>query len=272
LLGRWRERRRQFHRRHRPEMRLDLRLERELFGFGAPDMHTILGYTPLEYQRIERGVCELSDTARERILQAVRKAGQRRVAALLAERQARQAERAAWRCPATAPALVALLVRREGGVIPLARRLRQAGLKGLWPGRLRTIADGTDLPAWPVLERIGRACGVTDYYEAQRDWAERYRAQLQTGCRSPLAVELRLLIAEVATNLRDFSPRLGFNYSVLVREFQRIDRDEPLRWFHVERILRAVGLKQEGERWREIRALWATAASRRKAPLPEKSF
>jgi hypothetical protein len=51
---------------------------------------------------------------------------------------------------------------------------------------------------------------------------------------------------------------------VLVREFQRIDRDEPLRWFHLERILRAIGLPPEGERWREIRALWATADSRRK--------
>jgi transcriptional regulator with XRE-family HTH domain len=272
LLEQWRERRRQFHRRHRPEMRLDLRLEREVYGFGPRDLEAVLGYTPLEYQRIERGVSELHDTGRQRILQAVRQAGRRRVAALLQRRQAREAERGAWRSPATAPALVALLVRREGGLIPLARRLRQAGLKGLWPGRLRAIADGTDLPAWPILERIGRACGVTEYYEAQRDWAERYRAQLQGGCRSPLAVELRLLIAQVATNLRDFSPRLGFNYSVLVREFQRIDRDEPLRWFHVERILRAVGLMPEGERWREIRALWATAASRRKVPLAERNF
>jgi hypothetical protein len=187
------------------------------------------------------------------------------VEVLLQRRQAREADREAWRVPATAPALVALLVQREGGLIPLARRLRQAGLKGLWPGRLRAMAEGTELPAWPVLERIGRACQVTELDEARRDWAERYRAQLQRRCHSPLGVELRLLIAGVAANLRDFSPRLGFNYSVLVREFQRIDRDEPLRWFHLERLLRAIGVAPEGEQWRQIRALWATAESRRKA-------
>jgi transcriptional regulator with XRE-family HTH domain len=272
LLGKWRERRRQFQRRHRPEMRLDLRLERELYGFGPRDMEAVLGYSALEYQRLERGVAELSDTARERILHALHKAGQRRVVALLEQRQAQEADRQAWRAPATAPALVALLVQREGGLIPLARLLRGAGVKGLWPGRLRAMADGTDLPAWPILERIGRACGVTELEEARRDWAERYRAQLQGRCRSPLAVEVRLLIAQVATNLRDFSPRLGFNYSVLVREFQRIDRDAPLRWFHVERILRALGLPPEGERWREIRALWATAESRRKPAPADKSL
>ena len=271
LLAQWRERRRQFHRRHRPEMRLDLRLEREVYGFGPGDMQAILGYSSLEYQRIERGVSELSDSARARILQAIHQAGQRRVAALQQQRQACEVERGAWRAPATAPALVALLVKREGGLIPLARRLRGRS-EGLWPGRLRAMAEGTELPAWPVLERLGRACGVTEFYEAQRDWADRYRAQLQRRCRSPLGVELRLLIAEVATTLRDFSPRLGFNYSVLVREFQRIDRDEPLRWFHVERLLRAIGLSPEGERLREIRALWATAGSRRKATPADKSF
>ena len=66
LLGQWRERRRQFHRRHRPEMRLDLRLEREVYGFGPGDMEAVLGYTSLEYQRIERGVSELSESAREK--------------------------------------------------------------------------------------------------------------------------------------------------------------------------------------------------------------
>ena len=34
LLLRWQERRRQFHRRHRPETRTDLRLARELYGFA----------------------------------------------------------------------------------------------------------------------------------------------------------------------------------------------------------------------------------------------
>ena len=67
-----------------------------------------------------------------------------------------------------------------------------------------------------------------------------------------------------AESLRDFSPRLGFNYSVLVRDMQKIDRDEPVKWFHVERILRAAGLPQEDERWREMHALWSTASDRRK--------
>ena len=265
LLDQWRQRRRQFHRRHRPEMRLDLRLERECYGYGPADMEAILGYTSLEYQRIERGVGELSETARARILQAIRQAGQRRVAALLEVRDHQKAAREAWRSPLSAVELVQLLVRREGGLIPLARRLRQAGMRGLWPGRLRDLAQGANLPAWPILERIGLACGVSDVTAARSDWEERYRVQLTTRCQSPLAVELRLLIAGVATNLRDFSPRLGVNYSVLIREFQRIDRDELLRWFHIERILRALDLPPECERWREIRALWATTTSRRRA-------
>ena len=75
---------------------------------------------------------------------------------------------------------------------------------------------------------------------------------------------MRLLIAEVAPTLRAFSPRLGFNYSVLVRDLQRIDRDEPVRWFHVERILRALPVPPDDDRWREVHALWYTAAERSK--------
>jgi hypothetical protein len=81
-------------------------------------------------------------------------------------------------------------------------------------------------------------------------------------------VELRLLIAEVAPTLRAFSPRLGVNYSVLVRDLQRIDRDDPVRWYHVERILRALGLAGTDERWKELRALWSTAGERRKSGHP----
>ena len=125
------------------------------------------------------------------------------------------------------------------------------------------MAGGINLPPWPVLERIGQACSVTDLEAVRCDWHERYRTQLARRCGSPLGVELRLLIGGLATNLRAFSTRLRVNYSVLIREFQRIDRDEQLRWFHIERILQAIGLPPEGERWREIRALWATAASRR---------
>src|SRR5262249_26445091 len=74
LLELWEDRRKQFHRRHRPETRLDLRLARERYGFEHKDMEPILGYSSLEYQRIERGVGALTDAARERILQAIHRA------------------------------------------------------------------------------------------------------------------------------------------------------------------------------------------------------
>src|SRR5262249_59607671 len=67
LLGLWQERRRQFHRRHRPETRTDLRLARELYGFEPRDMEPLLGYSSLEYQRLERGVGPLLPSARDRI-------------------------------------------------------------------------------------------------------------------------------------------------------------------------------------------------------------
>jgi hypothetical protein len=118
------------------------------------------------------------------------------------------------------------------------------------------------MPAWKILEQIGRHCGVTDLTEAWQDWSKRYRAQLQAEVGSPLAVELRLLIAEVAVTLRAFASRLGFNYSVLIRDLQRIDIDKPIKWFHIERILRAAGLAAEEERWRTIHALWYTAGER----------
>src|SRR5438105_3969545 len=96
LLLRWQERRRQFHRRHRPETRTDLRLARELYGFAPQEMQPILGYSNAEYQRIERGVTPLLETAVTRILEAVHQAGQRRVATLLQQRNKRAAERSAW--------------------------------------------------------------------------------------------------------------------------------------------------------------------------------
>jgi transcriptional regulator with XRE-family HTH domain len=263
MLRCWQERRQLFHRRHRPETRIDLRLARELYGFALHDMQKILGYTSLEYQRIERGVGPLLDTARSRILQAVEQAGQKRIQALLQERQLRSSEQRAWQSPSSAPSLITLLAKREGGLIPLARRLREGGLKGLWTGRLRSMAHGSDLPPWALLEDIARVCGVKDLAEVRRDWHERYRAQLQAQCPSPLGVELRLLIAEIAPTLRAFSPNLGINYSVLVRDLQRLDRDDPVRWFHVERILRGVGLPASDSRWREIHALWYTAAERK---------
>jgi transcriptional regulator with XRE-family HTH domain len=270
LLKLWQERRRLFHRRRRPETRTELRLAREMYGFEPGDMEAILGYPSLEYQKIERGVVPLHEAALKRILDALHEAGRRRVEELLRQRQAQQAARQAWQVPGSVVALIELLARREGGVVPLARLLRAAGVRGLWAGRLRAILRGDDVPAWPVLARVGQACGVLDLSAAHADWSECYRAALQRSCRSPLGVELRLLIGEVAATLRDLSPRLGFNYSVLVREFQRLDRDEPIKWFHVERLLRVLGLTPEGARWREIRALWSTADSRRKAPRPER--
>jgi transcriptional regulator with XRE-family HTH domain len=263
----WRERRVQFHRRHRPETRTELRLARELYGFELRDMEAILGYTSLEYQRIERGVSPLPATAQARILEALHRAGQRRVEALLQQRRAREAERMAWQAPPTLAALIGLLAKREGGLIPLARYLRQAGLQRLGPGRLRAIAQGEETPAWQVLEQVGRVCGVLDLSEARRGWRERFRARLQRRCTSPLGIELRVLIAEVAASPRAFSPRLGFHYSVLVRDLQRLDRDDPVKWFRVERILRTAGLSAGSESWREIHALWYTAKERRKSPL-----
>jgi hypothetical protein len=114
------------------------------------------------------------------------------------------------------------------------------------------------------LEQLARACAVTYLTEVRLDWAHRYRSRLQRECKSPLGVELRLLIAEVAPTLRAFSPRLGFNFSVLSRDLQRISRDEPVKWFHIERILRAVSLPESDDRWKEIRALWYTTGERTK--------
>lgn len=264
LLELWQKRRRVFHKRHRPEMRIDLRLAREMYGFELKDIAPQLGYTPREYQKIEGGVEPLLDSARQRILGAIHRAGQQRVDDLLAHRRAVQAESLLWRAPRSVSELISLLARREGGLAPLVRLLRQTpGLEGASTVRLRAILRGDETPAWCLLAQIGRAAGVEDLTIAHHDWADRYRAHLAERCASPLGIELRLLIAEVAPSLRAFSPRLGFNYSVLTREFQRIDRDEPIRWFHVERILRAAGLPPDSDRWRELRALWSTAGARR---------
>ena len=85
LLGLWEERRRQFHRRHRPETRLDLRLAREPYGFelqghgGHPGVRA--AGVPANRAR-RRARCR--SAAQARILQAIERAGQQRVAALLA--------------------------------------------------------------------------------------------------------------------------------------------------------------------------------------------
>jgi transcriptional regulator with XRE-family HTH domain len=262
LLELWQDRRKQFHRRHRPETRIDLRLARERYGFELQDMEPILGYDRAEYQRIERGVIPLLETALARILQAIHQAGRRRVAAVLQQRSERAAQCAAWKAPPSVAAMIKLLARREGGLIPLTRSLKKAGLRGLWAGRLRAIVGGKEIPAWKVLELIAQVCGVIDLTEVRRDWARLYRVQLQGRFRSPLAVELRILIAQVAATLRDFSPKLSFHYSVLIRDLQHINSDQRVPWFHVERILTAAGLPDGDERWKEIHALWYTSRER----------
>ena len=119
LLNLWQERRRHFHRRRRPETRIELRLARERYGFHPSDMEVILGYALLEYQKIERGVSTLRESAEERILAAIHQAGAKRISALLQERSQRQETQAAWQTPTSVSAPGAAQARREGGVIPL---------------------------------------------------------------------------------------------------------------------------------------------------------
>jgi transcriptional regulator with XRE-family HTH domain len=256
LLLLWEERRKQFHRRHRPETRLDLRLARERYGFEHRDMEPILGYPPDEHQRIERGVQPLTESAHARIVEAIHRAGQRRVEALLKKKAAQDTERAGWQTPLSVQALVARLADREGGIRPLARCLRQAGESSFWAGRLRAIARGEEVPAWPVVERIGQACQVPDLRAVREDWREQYRRHLNGHGEHPLGIEVRVLIAEVATTLRELSGKLAFSPSVLVRDLQRMDEGRPVKWFHVERILRAAGLAEADRRWQQIHAWW----------------
>ncbi len=261
LLELWEARRKQFHRRHRPETRVDLRLARERYGFEHKDMEPILGYTALEYQKIERGVGALTDPARERIREAIHRAGQSRIEVLLRKKDAHDADGVAWRSPPTIRALVSRLASREGGIVPLTRLLRRAGVHGFWAERLRSIAAGNEVPPWPIVERIGSACNVPDLAAARADWREQYRARLQSkGC-SPLGIEVRLLIAEVANTIREFSDRLGFSPSVLVRDLQRMDAGRPGKWFHVERILAAAGVTDIDRRWHQVHAWWYAAAN-----------
>ncbi|HVC95143.1 MAG TPA: helix-turn-helix transcriptional regulator [Pirellulales bacterium] len=258
----WRLRREQFTRRRRPETRIDLRLARELYGLQFRDVPTILGYSSLEYQRIERGVERLLDTARSRILEALHQAGRQRVELVYERLAERQRQRSAWQSPPTVRQMIALLAQSAGGLAPLAKRLRQEGLTGVSVPRLRAVVRGDDVPAWRLLEEIGAACEVDDLVDVRRDWAARYRTRLQKRAISPLGTEIRTLIAEVAMTSRAFSHKLPFNYSVLVRDLGRIDRDVPLAWFHVERIMNAAGLRPHHERWQEIRVLWCTVEAR----------
>ena len=80
------------------------------------------------------------------------------------------------------------------------------------------------MPPWPLLERIGTACGVPDLGARTATGQDQSRARLQAAGGSPLGVEVRLLIAEMATTVRAFSRRLAVNPSVLTRDLQRMDR------------------------------------------------
>ena len=252
----WEKRRIRFHLRHRPEMLLDLRLQREYYGFDVAQAAKVLGYSSLEYQKIERGIEPLSDTARQRILAAVEEAGHRNIHEVFARRDARDVERLAWQEPGSVTELITLLARREGGIVPLSRILNASGLKGISPPRLRSYVQEGETPTWFLLQQIASTCNVEKLQAVHVNWIHRYRAQLQAKSDSLLAVELRLLISQVAPTLREFSRRLPFNYSVLLRDIYRVERKESFKWFHVERILRAAGLPDQSERWRVIHRLW----------------
>ncbi|NQV25211.1 MAG: helix-turn-helix transcriptional regulator [Rhodopirellula sp.] len=252
----WEQRRIRFHLRHRPEMQLDLRLQREFFGFDVNDAARILGYTSLEYQKIERGIEQLSDSARSRILDALSQAGNQKVGEIFQRRSKRDTKRVAWKSPGSVSEMIRLLAIREGGLVPLSRKLRDAELAGISPPRLRAYLQEEETPSWSLLHGIAESCGVRKLGEVHINWIHRYREQLKQKSNSLLAVELRLLIAEVAPTLRAFAKRLPFNYSVLLRDLYRVEGQEPIKWPHIERLLRAAGLPSSSERWRVIQRLW----------------
>ncbi|MFT5092236.1 MAG: transcriptional regulator with XRE-family HTH domain [Porticoccaceae bacterium] len=252
----WEQRRIRFHLRHRPEMQLDLRLQREFFGFDVNDAARILGYTSLEYQKIERGIEQLSDSARSRIIEALAEAGYKKVAEIFERRSQRDSKRVAWKSPSSVSGMIRLLAVREGGLVPLSRKLRDSELAGISPPRLRSYLQEEETPSWSLLHGIAESCGVKNLGEVHINWIHRYREQLKQKSDSALAVELRLLIAEVAPTLRAFAKRLPFNYSVLLRDLYRVEAKDPIKWPHVERLLRAAGLPSSSERWRVILRLW----------------
>src|SRR5262249_22782917 len=157
-----------------------------------------LGYTATEYQRIERGVSPLTPAAEERILEAIKRAGQQRVADLLRRREEREVGRLAWQSPPSVQALIGLLARRDRAFLALERRLKQAGVAWAWADRLRGIARAREVPPWHLLGQVARACGVENLAQAHGDWQEGYAAVLRGRGYSPLGVEVRLTIDEAA--------------------------------------------------------------------------
>jgi transcriptional regulator with XRE-family HTH domain len=237
-------------------MQLDLRLQREYFGFDVAQAAELLGYSSLEYQKIERGIEPLTESGRKRIIEALEEAGHEKLGEVFIRRTARDQRRQAWRQPKSVTGMLKLLAEREGGVVPLARLLADAGLYGISPPRLRSYMLEEETPTWHLLQQIADTCDIMKLQAVHLDWIHRYRSQLQQKSDSILAVELRLLVAEVAPTLRAFSERLPFNYSVLLRDLYRVERKESFKWYHVERILEAAGLPKESERWRVIHRLW----------------
>ena len=237
-------------------MQLDLRMHREFFGFNINDAARVLGYTSLEYQKIERGIEQLSDSARTRILKALSESGYEKVGEIFQRRSQRDMKRVAWKSPGSVSEMIRLLAVREGGLVPLSRKLRDAKLSGISPPRLRSYLQEEETPSWSLLHEIAESCGVKNLGDVHINWIHRYREQLNQKSDSSLAVELRLLIAEVAPTLRAFAKRLPFNYSVLLRDLYRVEGHEPIKWPHIERLLRAAGLPSSSERWRVLVRLW----------------
>ena len=252
----WEHRRIRFHLRHRPEMQLDLRLQREFFGFDVGQAAELLGYASLEYQKIERGIEPLTQNGRERIMTALAAAGQQKIDTVFARRDERDVKRVAWKTPQNVTNMIETLAKREGGIVPLSRVLKAAELRGVSPPRLRSYLIGDETPTWFLLQQIADVCEVSKLQVVHIDWIHRYREQLQEKNESLLAIELRLLIAEVAPTIREFSKRLPFNYSVLLRDLYKVEQKQSFKWFHVERILKASGLPENSERWRVIHRLW----------------
>jgi transcriptional regulator with XRE-family HTH domain len=254
----WERRRIRFHLRHRPEMQLDLRLQREFFGFDVGKAAAILGYASLEYQKIERGIEPLTSNGRERIMSALAQAGQEKVDGVFDRRDQRDVKREAWKTPTSVTDMIKALASREGGIVPLSRTLKAADLYGVSPPRLRSYLIGDETPTWFLLQQIADVCKISKLQVVHIDWIHRYREQLKTKNESLLAIELRLLMAEVAPTIREFSKRLPFNYSVLLRDLYKVEQKLSFKWFHVERILKAAGLPENSERWRVIHRLWIT--------------
>ncbi len=252
----WEQRRLRFHLRHRPEMLLDLRLAREYYGFDVAQAAKVLGYTSLEYQKVERGIEPITESARKRILDAYERAGHQRVAELFQRRTDRDVKRLAWQSPTTVADFLTNLAAREGGVVPLCRMLTKAGLYGVSVPQVRSYIFGQFTPTWYLLQQIADHCNVKKLQSVHLDWIRRYRSQVSKKVKRKLTAELKMLIVEVAPNVRRFGERLPFSHTLVLRDFYRIEDGLPVKWERIDRLMRAAGLPQATERWQVIHGLW----------------